>query len=24
MNDEQRYSCLQGRDWDRTQWPACP
>lgn len=23
MTDEQRYSCLQGRDWDRTQWPEC-
>ena len=23
MNDEQRYERLQGRDWDRTKWPAC-
>jgi transglutaminase-like putative cysteine protease len=23
MNDEQRYETLSGRDWDRTQWPAC-
>ena len=23
MNDEQRYECLQGRDWDRSQWPPC-
>ncbi len=24
MNDEQRYKNLQGRDWDRSKWPACP
>lgn len=24
MNDQERYSCLQGRDWDRSQWPECP
>lgn len=23
MTDEQRYSILQGRDWDRSAWPAC-
>lgn len=23
MTDEQRFSCLQGRDWDRTKWPEC-
>ncbi len=23
MTDEMRYSCLQGRDWDRTKWPEC-
>lgn len=23
MNDEQRYNNLQGRDWDRSKWPAC-
>ena len=23
MTDEQRFSCLQGRDWDRTMWPEC-
>ena len=23
MNDEQRYANLQGRNWDRTQWPKC-
>ena len=23
MNDEQRYETLSGRDWDRSQWPAC-
>lgn len=23
MNDAQRYETLSGRDWDRTQWPAC-
>lgn len=23
MNDAQRLSTLSGRDWDRTQWPAC-
>ncbi len=23
MTDEQRYSILQGRDWDRRAWPAC-
>ena len=23
MDDEQRYECLQGRDWDRSQWPPC-
>lgn len=23
MTDEQRKSTLSGRDWDRTQWPAC-
>lgn len=23
MNDEQRYERLQGRDWDRSQWPPC-
>ena len=23
MTDAQRYEILQGRDWDRTQWPAC-
>ena len=24
MNDAQRYETLSGRDWDRSQWPACP
>ncbi len=24
MNDEQRYSTLKGRDWDREKWPECP
>ena len=24
MNDEQRYSTLSGRDWDRDLWPECP
>lgn len=24
MNDEQRYSTLSGRDWDRDAWPKCP
>lgn len=24
MNDEQRYSTLSGRDWDRELWPECP
>ena len=23
MTDEQRYSILQGRDWDRSAWPKC-
>lgn len=23
MTDEQRYSILQGRNWDRSAWPAC-
>lgn len=23
MTDEQRYSTLSGRDWDRTKWPTC-
>lgn len=23
MNDAMRYSTLSGRNWDRTQWPAC-
>jgi hypothetical protein len=23
MNDAQRYYTLSGRDWDRSQWPAC-
>lgn len=23
MTDEQRYAILQGRDWDRSAWPAC-
>ena len=23
MNDEQRHNNLQGRDWDRSKWPAC-
>ena len=23
MDDTQRYETLSGRDWDRTQWPAC-
>lgn len=23
MNDEQRYATLRGRNWDRSQWPAC-
>ena len=23
MDDAQRYECLQGRDWDRSQWPPC-
>lgn len=23
MTDEERYSILQGRDWDRSAWPAC-
>lgn len=23
MNDEDRYNNLQGRDWDRSKWPAC-
>ena len=24
MNDDQRYSTLSGRDWDRELWPECP
>ena len=23
MTDEQRYSTLSGRDWDRSKWPSC-